>query len=297
MNHLIFGEIVRIVAAVFCVGLPVLISGCGGGGENHLSSPTPTPTPSPTVSARAFYDSAANHFVSYRVLIEWNAPANVPDSEILEYQIMREGEIVAVVPAGATRYTDIATFVPPVTYRLPSADGTALVTFARDVTPLNYGSPYRYQINFLRARQIGDVTRYAIVSQGPIAGPVTPLLPPARQYLVSNRSNKLTFDLSTVAGADQYVLEFSTTEDFAQKVVRGPFSLPLNSSAEYEVDLSREYGAEPEGARGFFRFGARSGADIPGPISDGIQTPNGGNYIYSAADGFIINNKPPAPPM
>ena len=272
--------------------LLLLLAGCGGGGGD---SPAPTPM-ARTVTARAFRDSAEEYYLSDNVLITWLPRADIPANEILEYQIIRDGENIATVEASATQFVDNP-LIREVTYNLPIADGSDIKSFTKAASSLEYGKKHYYQINILRARQSSEQPKYQITSQGPMAGPATPLLAPTGGAVTQSAASKIRMNIAKTVGANQYIVEFSKTQDFAKKVVRGPFVFPVGGGNDFDFDLSAEYGGEPAFTRIFFRVGARNSADNPGPMNN-AATPNGGDYVYSEPpQDFAINvPKPPAPP-
>ena len=103
-------------------------------------------------------------------------------------------------------------------------------------------------------------------------------------------------NFQTVSGADQYVFEFAKDPGFKNKVVKGPFYFPSanTTAASDPFDLRSGFQDVPLGQFIFFRVGARNSLDQPGPL--GQDTPNGGNYIYSADLRTFQNPGVPPPP-
>ena len=132
------------------------------------------------------------------------------------------------------------------------------------------------------------------------SGPATPIARPQSVGPTSDQQlARVRVTFRTVAGADQYVVEFARDPSFSNKVARGPFFASFTGSGTSQtdiLDLSNEFKDVASGGRVYYRVGARSSNDNPGPIERG--TPNGGNYIYSVDNlSFAKLGTPPNPPQ
>jgi hypothetical protein len=131
------------------------------------------------------------------------------------------------------------------------------------------------------------------------SGAVTPIPRPQAVGPTSDQDlRRVQVSFQSVPGADQYVFEFAQDPSFRNKVVRGPFFTQFTGSATTSsdvFDLSGDFKNLAAGGRVYFRVGARTSTDEPGPVA--LFTPNGGNYIYSANPiSFSKLGTPPPPP-
>jgi hypothetical protein len=110
--------------------------------------------------------------------------------------------------------------------------------------------------------------------------------------------NNVAIEFQTVAGADKYIFEFSNDPSFKKKVVKGPFFFPSSNTGatSNSFDIRNDLKNVPEGGLIWFRVGARNSVDDPGPL--GIDTPNGGDYVYSSGNTtFRVAPSAPNPPQ
>lgn len=262
-----------VLLATFC------LTGCGGGGE----APPPSSivargvlTARPyAVSVAPFYGDAA----ASRVEVSWT-PTVFP-GELIEYQVYRNGALIAVRPRSQTIYTDGVTPVgsDPITVHRAGSNGE-LLTETVEYTPLAPGEPQNYLVRALHRNPAPEGYVEHIVARS--SSPVTPLIRPAVVGPTEGqdlRSVKVPF--KTVPGADEYILEFSSRDNFETKVTRGPFTFPAvaDTVEPPAFNLSTDFAGLPDGRMIYVRVGARNSGDSVKPYPRG--TPNGGEYIYS----------------
>ena len=294
-------------------------------------TPTPTPAAGiSAVEARAYVTDSLttprDNFAA-RVEITWRPPSDIPTQNILEYHIYRDDHIIGVGARMNTQFIDDASLPAGTTvpYSTTGANGGAtdsLTTLLATIPTLTVGETHFYRITVLYQSAAFDGTTgggngggnvgggttgggtgggggggngvtYRETALSMASGPATPLARPGiTEPTTAQDIRHLSVTFETVPGADTYVFEFSSTADFKNKVVLGPFPFSYADaatiSAPFDLSASFPDAAFPAGTRLFFRVGARALTDTPGPIS--IGTPNGGDYIYSAPSTSFTRN-------
>ncbi len=132
------------------------------------------------------------------------------------------------------------------------------------------------------------------------SGSATPITRPGATGPVSDQNlQRVRVTYRTVQGANQYIVEFASDPSFNNKKTRGPFFSAFTSGVDSQtaiLDLSGDFSNLNSGDRIYYRVGARNSNDSPGPLAR--DTPNGGEYIYSADNvSFAKLGTPPNPPQ
>ncbi len=344
-----------------------------------------------------------------RVLVTWDPSSDIPRNNVIEYQVYRDGQIIAALPPTVFRFEDSAQLNGTVVFNeiayggsqnIPTTTGTtatatttttttttttgttgtngtngttgttstsgntgqitpdlptSLRQAIRQVTAMGVGVPHTYSVQIL-FRQVqainpasgtggntatgggqtgGGTTNsgttgttgttggntatgstggqqtilYRLTPGTRTSGPATPV---ARPTIVGPNGDqnigRVSIRFNTVQGANQYVVEFSTTPTFSDKKVislRNGTAQPFYANgtgaaafAEFDLTTDNTLNTLPGGSRIFYRVGARSQSDTPGPLKASERgVPNGDNYIYSGGEFFFtkLNTPPPAP--
>lgn len=278
------------------------------------------------LTARAYADASApgsNDNIAGRVEVRWQAPADVLPSSIINYLIFRDGILIDAAAGQANSYTDRPDSEGTFGYSIPENitipnpfSGAPIVnvggsernlTSIADVerTPLPVGFSHRYAVGIVYRQQNGGSTIYRLSNIASAGGFATPLARPSIHGVptfgrVGAQSfSTTTINIGTVQGANQYVLEFANNIGFDDKRSTPPFfASGINGSiiSAPSVDLNGLFGGNLSttrvGQRIFFRVGARDSNDVPGPVAR--DSPNGGEFIYSAGDNnFQVLGLPP----
>ena len=298
------------------------LTGCGSGGSspsNATPTPTMTPTATPTppagispVTARIFGAegvTAVRDDSAARVQIIWQASPTIPLSNVLEYHIYRDAQIIGVASRSNFLFVDDAS-VPAgtsVNYAVPDSSGSGLSNRESLVPALTVGVTHSYQITVVY--QIPDSggangggngggggaatnTAYRETTLSAVSGPTTPL---ARPGVIgpTGTTNLQNFPVTfqTVRGGDAYIFEFSAAADFSSKIALGPLPATYKDaatvSAAFDLSASFPNATFPAGTPIYCRVGVRASGDALTPLPN--QTPNGGDYIYSSVAPFVKN--------
>jgi hypothetical protein len=106
----------------------------------------------------------------------------------------------------------------------------------------------------------------------------------------------VTIAWNETAGADSYILDVATNRTFTNKKT---YSITGSGIAGVQqkvqnLNLATLFGSTPQYI--FFRIGARSSTDKPGPYADSNKfpnpdtNPNGGNYLYNPYCLLVVSS-------
>jgi hypothetical protein len=288
------------------------------------------------------------------VLVAWNDPRPLRTADILEYHVLRD-DMMSVIPQGAAlknagpavvcdRMTALQRTVPTGTYERSTVDGTWFyITVDYSYADENHaratgtaaptqgmimGIPHTYYVSALYRRHTtaadgSDVVTYW-ETQPVYAGRATYTSRPVTESPGGTVTSdyvdltNVTFEWRGAAGADQYVIEISTSPDFKRSetwvdVIYQPTSQDgtLFTKTYTNVLKNADTGATvtelanvPAGGTLFWRVGARNRTDSPGPIPAGLQYAQvsgakNTRYIYSDPSlqySFMTLPDMPGPP-
>jgi hypothetical protein len=102
------------------------------------------------------------------------------------------------------------------------------------------------------------------------------------------------FSWSSVAGADEYIVQISTTPTFARNTVRDVANVTTLLQGGVSTDPVNISNVFPGVQRLYWRVGARNSADFPGPKADPAT---GQRYVFSRPFQFDRVVLPPPPPI
>lgn len=268
------------------------------------------------VTARAYADLATptQDTSAARVEVRWDAAVDIPLQQIQEFQVYRDGFIIAVTPPNQYFFIDTPTLGGVFTYQRLGANG-ALVDPAPTATAtgLGVGVSHDYRIVVVYQRLdipptgTGDddddgTILYQVTPVSPNSGRATPIARPAAISPTASQERNLSsvsFTFATVRGANQYVIELADNPTFNnKKSLLPPLRFTYNpggSTPSGTFDIRSSFPNAEDGDVIFYRIGARNATDSPGPLPTGV--PNGDNWVYSDSDSsFRVIGQPPSPP-
>lgn len=108
----------RLLFAAFCAGMlsGAVLTGCGGSGNStsNTTIPTATATPTPNASptpASGIVPTTATRFTNAQgvagVRVAWSLGADVTPSNVVEYHVFRDGQIVGVATPLQNTFDDL----------------------------------------------------------------------------------------------------------------------------------------------------------------------------------------------
>jgi hypothetical protein len=182
------------------------------------------------------------------------------------------------------------------------------------VTGVTMANPYQYAVTAVYSVYDGvsgtTGAEETPVTSGMANGYATPLLMVDNNYVLVNGTaissahlNVTATDLASVtiawnetAGADSYILDVATNRTFTNKKT---YSITGSGIAGVQqkvqnLNLATLFGSTPQYI--FFRIGARSSTDKPGPYADSNKfpnpdtNPNGGNYLYNPYCLLVVSS-------
>ncbi len=285
------------------------------------------------------------------ILLLWNDPRPIKTSNIVQYHIWRDnmgsifGTNGAVIHTGIAFWPDATTamslttpvgtfehsaienpgiFIASAGFKFADIDhalGDGTVT---DSVPMSVGIPHRYWISCLYGRQTSasdgtPIVTYWETSPAP-AGMATfvnrPVCESPGGTVASDFVDltNVTFAWKSSAGADQYVIEVSSTPDFIRSktwvnTIYQPSSQDGITYTKSFVNVLKnadtaavvpELSSVQPGDTLFWRVGARNRLDTPGPIPAGPSPTVSGakntRYIYSDPNmNFMFMTLPDLP--
>ena len=271
-----------------------------------------------------------------RVEVTWIPTSDISASNIVNYLIFRDGFLLDAVPSQTSSYMDRADAAGNFSYSIPAnvtlanplpgtpsanplagipAEPSATLTTVLNVprTPLPVGSSHHYSVAVVyrerKTSSLGTSSNafvYRLTGLASESGVVTPLQRPTMREINFGSTSSAAFTqiqviFTTVLGANEYVLEFADNSAFTDKKSTLPFFAEGQNGQitiyPTPVDLTALFpGLKGRvGTRIFYRVGARNSNDKPGVLAR--DTPNGGEYIYSAppASFEIFPSPPPSP--
>jgi hypothetical protein len=311
---------------VALVGLATLFKGGGDKGES---------VPGAVAVAGASPDVTSG-FDQGGIMLLWKDPKPLRHADIIEYHVWRDdhgtyfttggamtnaGPVLApdqttatalTTPLGSYDHHSIDSTAPrqPLSYTYASQDHTSLDTASADPMPgIVTGKTHQYWVSCLYTRRTSGSDGAEIVTYwetDPVsAGRATYLLRPAPESPGGSTAQdyedltNIVFQWRGSSGADQYVIEISTTPDFKRNetwvnVIYQPTSQDgqLFSKTYTNVLKNADTGqivtelanVQPGGTL-FWRVGARNRADKPGPYPAGpsplLSGAKNTRYIYS----------------
>jgi len=198
------------------------------------------------------------------------------------------------------------------TYSVVLPDGS-LEDRTSTVPGFTPGTPQRYRIDVISRRITistdgggggggggGDQDEQFVQSPASgFSGYATPIARPTVLGPSGDQNPRaVTFQFSTVQGANEYIVEVADNIEFRNKkrvaqLIQGPTGRVQTQPINLSGVLSNEV-ITTSGRQIFYRVGARNALDRPGPES---TVPNGDNFIYSATlNTFTVLAPPPPPP-
>ncbi|MCX6377344.1 MAG: Ig-like domain-containing protein [Armatimonadetes bacterium] len=267
------------------------------------------------------------------ILVIWNSPAGISSSDIIEYHVWRNdhgtyfttgGTMstvgLALAPDQATasaRTTPLGSFdhsavddMLPRTFNYAYANEQhALASGSQVSLGLTPGVPHQYWVSCLYTRRTitsGGTEVVTYWETDPVsAGRATFLLRPAPESPGGTTAQdyedltNITFQWRGSGGADEYVIEISTSPDFRRNetwvdVIYQPTSQDGQLFSKTYTNVLKnadtgqvvsELANVPAGGTLFWRVGARNRADKPGPYPAGpsplVSGAKNTRYIYS----------------
>ncbi len=307
---------------VALIGLATLFKGGGDKGEEVPAA----------VAMAGKAPDITSHWDEGGILVAWNTPKNLRHADIVEFHVWRDtkgqvGPVGGTGDVGPVTVNDMYTATPystpagtfdhgvvdditgvEFTYRYANVDHD-LADGDMTAPGITVGKTHQYWLTCVYARRTSDPGGQEVVTYwetDPVyAGRATYISRPvleapggivATDYV--DLSN-VTFEWRGSGGADQYVIEVSTTPDFARDqtwvdVVYQPtpaegqlftktYTDVLKDSATGQVVL--ELAGVPPGGTLYWRVGARNRLDQPGPYPAGpspqVSGPKSTRYIYT----------------
>jgi len=305
---------------------------------------TPEEVPGGQVASFALPAEFGSRWSDAGILLLWNNPRDVRFADIIEYHIWRDdsgrlGSGNTSTNVGPVLNPDQIS-APPIScalgsydhftvddivsrsfdYRFPSNDHTSLESGSCQITGITPGKLHHYYISCVYRRQPtsadGDATYWETTPK--YMGCATSFQQRPRTVSPGDTEGTEYVDLSDITfewegcrGADQYVIEVSTTPAFARDqtwvgVIKQPTSqdgVTISRTFRDILSNSSELRNALPGQRLYWRIGARSSYDKPGPYPAGPSPQVSGEkntrYIYSDPNellSFQVLGGVPEPP-
>ncbi len=149
---------------MFCAASAFCAAGCGG--SSSSSSATDNPA---ALTAKAQTSPAG-------VLLTWTAPSLPTGANIIEYNLSRDGSVIATPTGSQTTYTDLASAsATTVTYStVASSPSLQATTVTAAVQPVSTGVSHTYSLSVVYLYSSGALPEYyeaAVGSSGSITLP------------------------------------------------------------------------------------------------------------------------------
>jgi hypothetical protein len=239
------------------------------------------------------------------VRVTWNAKKLSRGLNVVEYHIWRNdvaGPVLASRASEGNAFDDAT--AREVGYISADIETREEITGTTNVPAMTLGRPLKYYVSALyrvdtaNGPEYYETTREETGQATPIAQILTSGL---RQPLGGSQQNlhDVTFEWLSKRGADAYVIEVSTDPTFRQSLYVSevvPFASSEGQSVRLQVKeaLYSMFREVPSSQQIWWRIGARSTLDQPGPIPPAGRSNM--RYIYSEVGYFYPNEVPPSPP-